>query len=95
MLFLGLPLGFFANGMFSPMGPFLSELFPTRVRGTGQGFAYNCARAIGALFPTLVGLLGASMPLGQAIGSFTVASYTLLIVACFMLPETRGRELTA
>ncbi len=93
MLFLGFPLGFFANGMFSPMGSFLSELFPTRVRGTAQGFAYNCGRAIGALFPALVGSLSATMPLGQAIGVFTIASYALLIVACVLLPETRGREL--
>lgn len=95
MLFLGFPLGFFANGMFSPMGSFLSELFPTRVRGTAQGFAYNCGRAIGALFPALVGSLSATMPLGQAIGAFTIVSYALLIVACVMLPETRGRELAA
>lgn len=37
MLFLGFPLGAFANGIYSPMGPFLSELFPTRIRGTTQG----------------------------------------------------------
>jgi MFS family permease len=95
MVFLGFPLGFFANGMFSPMGSFLSELFPTRVRGTAQGFAYNCGRAIGALFPALVGSLSATMPLGQAIGVFTLASYALLILGCLMLPETRGRELAA
>jgi MFS family permease len=95
MLFLGFPLGFFANGMFSPMGSFLSELFPTRLRGTAQGFAYNCGRAVGALFPTLVGMLSASMSLGQAIGVFTIASYGLLIAGCIMLPETRGRELVA
>lgn len=95
MLFLGFPLGFFANGMFSPMGPFLSELFPTRVRGTAQGFAYNAGRAIGALFPTLVGVLSASMPLGEAIGIFTLGSYALLILVCLTLPETRGQELAA
>jgi MFS family permease len=95
MLFLGFPLGFFANGMFSPMGPFLTELFPTRLRGTAQGFAYNAGRGLGALFPTLVGVLSASMPLGQAIGTFTISSYALLIIACLALPETKGRELAA
>ena len=93
MLFLGFPLGVFANGIYSPMGPFLSELFPTRIRGTAQGFAYNAGRAIGALFPMLVGILSATMPLGQAIGIFTLASYGILIVACLLLPETKGREL--
>ncbi|MBV8520811.1 MAG: MFS transporter, partial [Acetobacteraceae bacterium] len=38
MLFLGFPLGFFLSGIFSGMGAFLSELFPSRVRGSGQGF---------------------------------------------------------
>jgi MFS family permease len=38
MLVLGFPLGFFAQGVFSGMGPFLTELFPTRMRGSGQGF---------------------------------------------------------
>ncbi len=76
------------------MGPFLSELFPTRIRGTAQGFAYNAGRAIGALFPMLVGIISATMPLGQAIGLFTLASYGILIVASLLLPETKGRELT-
>lgn len=36
MMYLGFPLGFFASGIFAGMGPFLTELFPTRVRGSGQ-----------------------------------------------------------
>jgi MFS family permease len=48
---LGFPLGFFASGYFSGMGAFLTELFPTRLRGSGQGFCYNFCRGIGALFP--------------------------------------------
>jgi Arabinose efflux permease len=35
MLILGFPLGFFASGIFSGMGAFLTENFPTRVRGSG------------------------------------------------------------
>src|SRR6202035_2420216 len=41
MLALGFPLGFFASGIFSGLGPVLTELFPTSVRGAGQGFCYN------------------------------------------------------
>src|SRR5215470_4475680 len=54
MLVLGFPLGFFASGIFSGMGPFLTELFPTRMRGSGQGFAYNFGRGIAAMNPLLV-----------------------------------------
>lgn len=95
MLVLGFPLGFFASGIFSGMGPFLTELFPSRVRGTGQGFAYNFGRGIGALFPTLVGYLSATMPLGKAIGVFAASAYLLVIVATLLLPETKGRVLRA
>ncbi len=93
MLLLGFPLGFFASGVFSAMGPFLTEHFPTRVRGVGQGFAYNVGRATGALFPTLVGVLSAKMALGQAIGIFAGAAYATMAVAAFLLPETRGKAL--
>ena len=95
MLFLGFPLGFFASGVFSGMGAFFTELFPTRIRGSGQGFCYNFGRGIGALFPSLVGYLSATMPLARAIGIFAVAAYSVLFVAALLLPETRGRELAA
>lgn len=95
MLFLGFPLGFFASGIFSGMGPFLTELFPTRMRGSGQGFSYNFGRGIAALNPTFVGLLSATLPLGQSIGVFAAIAYGIVIVAALLLPETRGRVLTA
>ena len=93
MLALGFPLGFFASGSFSPMGSFLTELFPTRLRGSGQGFSYNFGRGIGALFPTLVGYLGARIPLGRAIALFALTAYLIMILAVVLLPETRGKEL--
>lgn len=95
MLVLGFPLGFFASGIFSGMGPVLTELFPTSVRGTGQGFCYNFGRGIAAFFPTLVGLLSARVALGTAIGIFAAIAYAIVILAALALPETRGRELVA
>ncbi len=93
MLLLGFPLGFFASGAFSPVGAFFTELFPSRVRGSGQGFSYNVGRAIGALFPTLVGYLGKTMALGHAIATFAIIAYLVMIIAAAVLPETRGKEL--
>jgi MFS family permease len=93
MLLLGFPLGFFASGIFSGMGAFFTELFPTRIRGSGQGFSYNFGRGVGALFPSLVGYLSATMPLGRAIGVFAASAYAVLFVAAVLLPETRGKEL--
>ncbi|MBU9580497.1 MFS transporter [Ralstonia mannitolilytica] len=95
MLVLGLPLGFFASGIFAGMGAFLTELFPTSVRGSGQGFCYNVGRAVGASFPFLIGQVSAHSSLGHAIGIFAAGAYGLLILAALTLPETRGRELEA
>ena len=92
---LGFPLGFFASGYFSGMGAFLTELYPTRLRGSGQGFCYNFGRGIGALFPYLVGALSTTMVLGNAIAIFAVAAYGVFFLAAFALPETRGRVLHA
>jgi len=90
---LGFPLGFFASGYFSGMGAFLTELYPTRLRGSGQGFCYNFGRGIGALFPFLVGALSTSTSLANAIAIFAVAAYAIFFLSAFALPETRGRVL--
>jgi len=93
MLLLGFPLGFFLNGIFAGIGAYLSELFPSRVRGSGQGFCYNFGRAVGSICPTLVGYLSDTMPLGTAIGYMAAGAYLLVILSVLTLPETRGREL--
>lgn len=93
-LFLGFPLGFFPSGAFSPMGAFFTELFPTSLRGSGQGFAYNLGRGVGALFPALVGYFSAHMRLGAAIAVFSVSAYMLMALCVLLLPETRGMDLS-
>jgi MFS family permease len=93
MLVMGAPLGFFSFMMYSPMGPYMTELFPTHIRGTAQGFCYNAGRACGALFPGLIGLLSEKMGLGVAIALFGSISYSLMVIALLMLPETLGRGL--
>ncbi len=90
---LGFPLGFFASGSFSPFGAYFTELFPSRVRGSGQGFSYNIGRGVGALFPTLVGYLSVRLTLGRAIAVFAALAYAVMIISVLMLPETRGKEL--
>src|ERR1700742_348908 len=92
---LGFPLGFFASAYFPGMGAFLTELYPTRLRGSGQGFCYNFGRGIGALFPFLVGALSNTTSLADAIAIFAVAAYGLFFLAAFALPETRGKVLHA
>jgi MFS family permease len=93
MLVLGFPLGFFASGVFSGMGAFFTELFPTEIRGNAQGFCYNFGRGLAAGFPLLVGLLSARLPLGQAIGIYAAGAYLLMVIAALLLPETKGQNL--
>jgi MFS family permease len=95
LLFLGIPLSTAILMKFSPMGPFMTELYPTEVRGTGQGFCYNGGRAIGAFFPTIIGYASQVMPLGAAIALFCSLASGLMIVMLLLLPETRGREIAS
>ena len=95
MLVLGFPLGFFPSGSFSPVGAFFTELFPTHMRASGQGFSYNFGRAIAALFPALVGYLSTRAGLGVAIATFAGVAYLIMIAAVLSLPETQGRELAS
>ena len=90
---LGFPLGFFNSGIFAGTGAYLTELYPTAVRGSGQGFSYSFGRALGAICPALIGRASVQYSLGEAIGAMTVAAYGLVILAVWALPETRGRVL--
>jgi MFS family permease len=94
LLVLGVPLGFFASGIFSGFGSYLAELYPSRARGAGQGFTYNFGRAVGAFFPALVGFLSVSIGLAGAV-AFGALAYGLCLLALIFLPETNGKAFVA
>jgi len=93
MLVLGFPLGFFSVAYYSAVLPFLSELYPTNVRGSGVGFCYNAGRAVGAVFPFFVGAVSAAMPLSDAISLFAAISYGFMLIVALLMTETRGLAL--
>ncbi|HYM73634.1 MAG TPA: hypothetical protein VET89_11675, partial [Stellaceae bacterium] len=93
IFWLGVPLNICLLMKFPPMGPFMTELYPTEVRGTGQGFCYNAGRAIGSFFPTMVGFVSEGMALGAVIAVFSTVAFGVMILMLLMLPETRGRSL--
>ena len=93
MLVLGFPLGFFVSGNFSGCGPFLTELYPSRVRGSGQGFVYNFGRGMSAFSTPLVGYLSSTITLGKGIGVVAVTGFAVVVLIVSLLPETRGKQL--
>ena len=90
MLLLGFPLGFCTAGIPASMGTLFTELYPKDVRGAGAGFCYNAGRILAAGLPAAVGWMSNTMPLGKAIGIDASLSYSLVLVAVLLLPETRG-----
>jgi MFS family permease len=73
---------------------YLPELFPTRVRATGQGFAFNFGRVLAA-----AGTLASGQLLdhfhedyGQA-GAVTCLIYLVGLVLIWFCPETKGQPL--
>jgi len=87
LLFVGIPLFTIFLMKFPPMGPFMTELYPTGVRGTAQGFCYNAGRALGSFLPAIVGFVSQSLPLGATIALFSAFASAIMVVMLLLLPE--------
>ncbi len=92
LLLLGPAVGFFGTGYFSLFGALLAELFPTALRGAGQGFCYNFGRALSAFAPYAVGAVADRTGLGAALG-LNSGFFLLAALLIFTLPETRSVRL--
>jgi MFS family permease len=88
-------LGFFASGQFGGYGAFLAELFPSEMRGAGQGLTYNVGRGLAALGPGFIGMTSASIGLGNSILIVGFCACSLAILCVWLLPETRGKDIVA
>jgi metabolite-proton symporter len=90
--FLSLEL-FLMGATFAPMGALLPELFPTAVRYTGAGAAYNLGGILGAsLAPYIAQQLVQHGGLSWVGGYISVAA-AISVVAALLVHETRDREL--
>jgi MFS family permease len=92
LMVMGPFVGFFGSGYFSAFGAFVSELFPTRARGSAVGFTYNTGRMVSALAPTIIGYFSTKFGVG---GALTITAIAFVLGGCsiFLIPETRGRQL--
>lgn len=92
-----LALGFmflvgFGTGMFSGYGPLFAELFPTAIRNTAMGSAFNLARGVQFFTPVAIALIAQTYGLG---GGISLAALFALLTGAWIwvFPETRGRAL--
>jgi MFS family permease len=92
LLILGPFIGFFGTGFFALFGSMLAELYPTAVRGVGQGFTYNFGRGLSALAPFVIGSAADHYGIGAALG-INSAFFLIAALLIFTLPETRSAEL--
>jgi MFS family permease len=92
LLWLGPLVGFFGSGYFSLFGAMLAELYPTAVRGAGQGFTYNFGRALSALAPFAIGAVADRSGLGAAL-AWNSGFFLLAAALIFTLPETKDAKL--
>ena len=92
LLALGPLIGFLGTGFFALFGAMLAELYPTRLRGAGQGFTYNFGRGMSALAPYAVGYIADRTGLGAAL-ALNSSFFLLGAILVFTLPETRHVEL--
>jgi MFS family permease len=94
------PLGIFCLAPFAAYAVYFPELYPTRLRATGVGFCYNCARILAAGAPFILGQLAAAFsdPSDETLGLRKAATivafvYGIGMVGLMLAPETKGKPL--
>ncbi|MFM7149322.1 MAG: MFS transporter [Gemmataceae bacterium] len=96
-LFLALLGGGITAAFYGWLPLYLPEIFPTRVRATGQGFGFNFGRVIAAIGVLQLGNLKSLFaPLGWAdahVFSSLAVVYLVGMVLIWFAPETKGKPL--
>ena len=84
----------FGTGIWAGIAPMIAELLPTRIRNTSLGLLLNVTRGFQFFTPILIAALGARFGFGATLSLGAVFS-TLGALLVWILPETRGRSITA
>jgi MFS family permease len=84
----------FGTGNFSGYGPIFSEIFPTKVRNTAMGTAFNLARGVQFFTPLIITQVATRFGLG---GGISLAALFAVLTGLWVwtLPETRGTKIIA
>ena len=87
-------VGLFTASFYGWLPLYLPELFPTRVRATAQGLAFNFGRILTAIGVWNMGALMAFFDKSYAYAGATIALiYVLGMVLIWLAPETKGKPL--
>ena len=88
--------GFVATLFFGWLAVFLPQMFPTRIRATGSGLAYNSGRFATAAGVLLAGLLFATLGGDYSrVGSLCSMIYAVGMLVVWLLPQTETKEVPA
>ncbi len=93
LIISGLFMQFFMFGMWSVLYAYTPELYPTRTRATGAGFASSIGRLGSLVGPYLVGVM---LPITGQTGVFMLGAISFVIAAIVVMVlgiETRGKSL--
>ena len=82
----------FGTGMFSGYGPLFAEIFPTAIRNTAMGSAFNLARGVQFFTPVIIVVIAEKYGLG---GGISLAALFALLTGAWIwtFPETKGKKL--
>ena len=86
LLIIGPLVGFFGTGYFSGFGVIASELFPTALRASAMGFAYNIGRVLSAAAPYLIGRVSEHAGLSWALCITSAAFLVAALIATGLRP---------
>ena len=89
-------MGATGGGIWGMAPAYLTERFPTAVRGVGPGLSYHVGAAVGSVTPLVLGQLqDGGMTIGGAMTVSIAVSGLLVAAMIWMGPETRGRHFSA
>lgn len=83
---------FFVTSFFGWLPKYLPELYPTRIRASGQGFSYNIGRVLAGVGVLGTGYLVAAFKGNYSSGVMVTASiYLLGLLVIWFAPDTGGK----
>ena len=76
------------------MSAVLPELFPTNVRYTGSGIAYNLASILGAAIAPFIATWLVTRFSVDMVGLYLAVTTVISMIAIWVIPETKHKDMS-